>query len=215
MQKSKEITVHSIADTSIGMEEARARLCAQEQHAVDTVNWPEFSYLPGVTVAVGYGNKDIYVHFDVQEKAVLALNTETNASVCQDSCVEMFFAPSPGCYFNFEFNCIGTALVGRGAGRRNRELLETGAVQSIRRESSLGTGPFPERHQETHWWLTAAAALALMGLNGKGLEGQAFRANFYKCGDRLSTPHYLSWNPIDSPAPDFHRPECFGCLRFA
>ncbi|WP_449033796.1 carbohydrate-binding family 9-like protein, partial [Prevotella sp.] len=26
--------------------------------------------------------------------------------------------------------------------------------------------------------------------------------------------HFLSWNPIDLPAPDFHRPDFFGEIRF-
>ena len=39
-------------------------------------------------------------------------------------------------------------------------------------------------------------------------------ANFYKCGDKLQTPHFLSWNPIDLEKPNFHCPEFFGMLRF-
>ena len=27
------------------------------------------------------------------------------------------------------------------------------------------------------------------------LDGKTLRANFYKCGDKLQTPHFLSWNP--------------------
>ena len=40
------------------------------------------------------------------------------------------------------------------------------------------------------------------------------KANFYKCGDRLKQQHYLSWNPIDLPRPNFHCPEFFGELTF-
>jgi len=39
-------------------------------------------------------------------------------------------------------------------------------------------------------------------------------ANFYKCGDDTSKRHYLSWNPVKTPNPDFHRPEYFGTLNF-
>jgi hypothetical protein len=35
------------------------------------------------------------------------------------------------------------------------------------------------------------------------------RLNVYKCGDKLSTPHYLSLAPIKTTDPDFHRPEFF------
>ena len=30
----------------------------------------------------------------------------------------------------------------------------------------------------------------------------------------MSLPHYLSWMPIDTPKPDFHRPEFFGKINF-
>lgn len=34
-------------------------------------------------------------------------------------------------------------------------------------------------------------------------------ANFYKCGDDLPAPYYLSWNKIIAPKPDFHYPDFF------
>jgi len=40
------------------------------------------------------------------------------------------------------------------------------------------------------------------------------KANFFKCGDDTQQPHFLSWQPIDTPRPDFHRPEFFGFLQF-
>ena len=38
--------------------------------------------------------------------------------------------------------------------------------------------------------------------------------NFYKCGDKQVEPHYLSWNPVLTDNPDFHRPEYFGKVIF-
>ena len=46
------------------------------------------------------------------------------------------------------------------------------------------------------------------------LDGKTVRANFYKCGDKLQTPHFLSWNPIGLEKPNFHCPEFFGTLSF-
>ena len=46
-----------------------------------------------------------------------------------------------------------------------------------------------------------------------GLGGRYLRANFYKCGDLLSKPHFLSWQPITLPKPDFHQPSFFGLLK--
>ena len=51
----------------------------------------------------------------------------------------------------------------------------------------------------------------LIGLDPANLP-HSIRANFYKCGDKTAHPHYLSWSPIDTPKPDFHRPDFFGEL---
>ena len=39
------------------------------------------------------------------------------------------------------------------------------------------------------------------------------RANVYKCGDRTSHPHWMSWNPVRTL--NFHAPDEFGQLIFA
>ena len=48
----------------------------------------------------------------------------------------------------------------------------------------------------------------------QSLGGIVCRANFYKCGDGLSQPHYLSWNNIESGTPNFHLPQFFGEIFF-
>jgi hypothetical protein len=39
-------------------------------------------------------------------------------------------------------------------------------------------------------------------------------ANFYKCGDETAVAHYVTWNPIKTVNPDYHRPEYFGKVTF-
>ncbi|MBF0230732.1 MAG: hypothetical protein HQK63_14285 [Desulfamplus sp.] len=41
-----------------------------------------------------------------------------------------------------------------------------------------------------------------------------WRANFYKCADKTSHPHWLTWSPVDFPKPNFHIHESFGILKF-
>ena len=48
----------------------------------------------------------------------------------------------------------------------------------------------------------------------KPAPGVTWRANFYKCGDDTSHPHWLSWSCVDRPKPDFHAPTSFGTLVF-
>jgi hypothetical protein len=41
-----------------------------------------------------------------------------------------------------------------------------------------------------------------------------WRANFYKCGDQSSLPHWIMWSPVGEKL-NFHQPAGFGHLRFA
>ena len=65
--------------------------------------------------------------------------------------------------------------------------------------------------------LSYAIPLSLLQLFYPGYtwqKGKVMRANFYKCGDLTVHPHFLSWNPVTSEQPDFHRPCDFGELYF-
>ena len=53
--------------------------------------------------------------------------------------------------------------------------------------------------------------LSILGLDTDH-KPEKLLGNFYKCGDATEMPHYLSWNPIQTERPDFHRPEFFGEL---
>ncbi|MDD3966848.1 MAG: carbohydrate-binding family 9-like protein [Candidatus Marinimicrobia bacterium] len=44
------------------------------------------------------------------------------------------------------------------------------------------------------------------------MPGSRWRANFYKCGDKTSHPHWGSWQALDILI--FHQPESFGILEF-
>jgi len=72
---------------------------------------------------------------------------------------------------------------------------------------------FDEQRGVFSWELVVAIPLELMGLDPANLP-EKILANFHKCADDTNAPHFLSWNPIDTPAPDFHRPEFFGELYF-
>jgi hypothetical protein len=76
-----------------------------------------------------------------------------------------------------------------------------------------GQEPFQEREAQTPWKAWIKIPYELLGTDLKGLKEQGFKCNFYKCGDHLSKPHHLSWKPIETPEPDFHRPEFFKTLH--
>lgn len=182
---------------------------------IGEVPWPEFSYRPEVSFTAACSDNEIFLKYRVREQYIQATREKTNEMVCRDSCVEFFVSPADGTYFNFEFNCIGTCLVGHGTCREGRALLNPGVVDRIERLSTLGSNPFTERSGDFTWELTCAIPLDIF--SGSDLYkpwGKRFRANFYKCGDELTVPHYTAWNPIKTKNPDFHRPEYFGEIEF-
>lgn len=188
-----------------------------ERNKIDCLNWKDFSYKPRVEFVFGYSESEILIRFFVRESYFKAEKTGSNDNVFEDSCVEFFFLPEDdGIYYNFEFNGIGTCLLGAGTSRTGRQKADPGIIDRIRRVSSLGTSPIPERKEVTEWTLTVAIPIIVLFRHDiKTLRGKTCRGNFYKCGDRLSVPHYLTWNPVKTERPDFHRPEFFGVIEFS
>lgn len=184
---------------------------------IDNVNWPaEYPYKPKVEFRMAHTEDAILLHFKVREASVRAKYGKDNGSVWTDACVEFFSIPAgDGIYYNVECNCVGTILVGAGAGRANREHASQEVMDQVQRWSSLGREPFEERVEETSWDVALVIPYTVFYKHHiNSLDGKTVKANFYKCGDELQTPHYLSWNPIAIAKPDFHRPDFFGTLEF-
>ncbi|MEI6556397.1 MAG: carbohydrate-binding family 9-like protein [Paludibacter sp.] len=183
---------------------------------IDMLNWAtQFPYKPVCRFKIARSSNSLFIHFKVIEKNIRALYSTDQQSVWEDSCVE-FFCKQPGQdhYFNFEFNCIGTCLATK---RKGRELdvqpLSEQKMKSIIRFASLGNEPFDEKSGNIEWELTVEIPFDVIEIPHGNLP-ETLRANFYKCGDGTSVPHYLSWSHITTDKPDFHRPELFGELSF-
>ena len=181
------------------------------------VNWPdEFPDRPEVVFDMRCDGDEILLHFRVREDVTRAVCAADREPVWEDSCVEFFFAPAgDGLYYNFECSCTGKLWLCCGRGRENRIFLPDEAYSAVRRRSSLGSEPFGLREGGVSWELTLtipAEALAFHRLHSFG--GLHARGNFYKCGNMLPRRHYLSWAPVRTPSPDFHRPEFFAPIDF-
>lgn len=189
---------------------------AASWNAIDTMNWPKYSYRPQVQFRMAYCDSAFLLQYRVKEQAVRAVATADNGEVWKDSCVEFFITPADdGIYYNFEFNCAGTCLLSAGASRNGRESAQSALIASIRRQPSLGRHPFGERKGETEWDMALVIPYACLFKHPDySPSGKIAHANFYKCGDGLTVPHFLSWHPIKTEQPDFHRPEFFGTVKF-
>lgn len=186
------------------------------RHRIGELNWRGNDYSPEVSFSIARTRLEILLKYYVREKWFKAEKTETNQEVYEDSCVEFFVLPSgDGIYYNFEFNAIGTCLMGAGTGRHDRKRADPSVIKEIRRLASAGNRPVSESEGDFSWTLSLAIPFStLIRHKEDGREGSVFRANFYKCGDKLTVPHYLTWNPVGTEKPDFHRPEFFGSLEF-
>ncbi len=162
--------------------------------------------------------------FRVEDRYVACRHTRFQAQVCEDSCVEVFLQPRPNDgYFNFEMSCGGTlhATYVTDHRRDNGALAEATPLapeqgRQVAIRTTLPPVVQPEIATEVDWelafFIPSAVLEAYVGPLGP-LGGQEWRANFYKCADLTSHPHWAAWSPVD--ALNFHLPHCFGRLRFA
>lgn len=190
--------------------EAMVKNCTAE--TVDSVNWPDsFPYMPECRFRVARSKNYLAVGFDVRGKDLRATELSDNGRNWEDSCCEFFISPDGKSYFNIEINCIGSVLMARGEGRDGRVKVEEKEVARIIRHCSLEHKLFDCKGGLHSWQVAVVIPFDLIGLDPDKLP-ESVNVNFYKCGDLTATPHFVTWNPVGTPNPDFHRPEYFGKL---
>lgn len=197
---------------ALSMEAAgeQMELCAPK-YGVNCVNWKEaFPYHPITVFSIAHSSRYLYVNYFVRCNYLRAVNYRNNTNVCEDSCVEVFLRmPDSEEYWNFEFNCIGAVNASHRKDRKHPVRLTDGEIAEIKRYASCGANPFQELEGLFSWNVVIAIPFELMGLNASQFP-VTLTGNFYKCASATSMPHYLSWAPIHTEKPDFHRPEYFG-----
>lgn len=179
---------------------------------ISCVNWPEqFPYCPLTSVDIDNDKEYLYLHYHVEGKQLRALALNDQEPVWEDSCVEFFCrVPGDDRYMNIETNCIGTVVASRRLSRNDDvRPLSPDELQSIRRRTSLPHERIDERDGDFSWDVELDIPLTLI-FGGQPLcFPLTLMANFYKCADKTKLPHFVSWQPIDLPKPDFHCPQFF------
>lgn len=187
---------------------------------IDVENWGEYEYKPLVKFRIAYSGDEIYIQYYAKETTVKAVYGEDGGSLpYKDACFEFFSIPADdGIYYNLELNCIAKGTFAGGRDRKERTRYGDEVLSKIRRHSTLGDEAFGIKTSDGapfEYRITAAIPIEVFTLSEvKPLKGRTIRANFYRCGDEMPVPHYLTWSPVASPRPDFHKPEYFGYLRF-
>jgi hypothetical protein len=181
---------------------------------ISEVNWSSFPYKPSASFRIARSRTHLVIMYDVRGLDLRAVTLEENGPVWEDSCCEFFVSDnSDGTYYTFELNCIGTLLASKRRSRTDADMYSEEQLARIITHSTLERKQIEEDGVIRAWGTALCIPFDLIGLDEVCLP-DSIRANFYKCADMAAHPHYLSWNRIDIPQPDFHRPDFFGELKF-
>lgn len=188
---------------------------------IDQVAGEQPAHFPRVQAKLAYDAAALYIIFQVADRYVRTTAENYQDQVCEDSCVEFFFTPGEDIshgYFNFEVNCGGTVLFHHQKGRRFDDVPVSGTdFAQVEIAHTLPKIVYPEIDKALNWVVEYRLPFGVLSSYAHidtPTTGVRWRANLYKCADGSSHPHWLTWSPVDTPAPDFHRPEFFGMLIF-
>ena len=182
-------------------------------------NKPE--HFPKTKFKILYDENALYVFFKVWDKYIKATALAHQESVCKDSCAEFFFTPGDNSskgYFNLEMNCGGIMLFHfQKIPREGQIEIEKKEYNKIQILHSMPKIVNPELIEPTIW--TVAYSIPFDLINNyykisRPKQNSIWRANFYKCADKTSHPHWLTWSPVNFEKPNFHLPDSFGILKF-
>lgn len=179
--------------------------------------------LPVTSVKMIWGKEGINGIFKVEDHALLAKYTHDLEPVWRESCVEFYVKPKDSTgYMNFEFNCIGTLLCSHvidhertKEGFKDWRFISKEDCQDVLRKSSLEEPVPVEIKREIEWYLEFFIPISLLVkyFGNAGIQkGDEWKGNFYKCGDDLSDPHWISWSGVREL--NFHNPDDFGRITF-
>jgi hypothetical protein len=183
-------------------------------HWIDCVNWAGYPYKPDVKFRIAHNETNILLNYQIEEIDIKAVCNEDGGKVWEDSCVEFFITfPNQDFYTNIECNCIGKIVAEARTGKQHCLPVPFNLASLIERWSSAGSHPV--ENLSGKWEVSMIIPIAFFRFNGiTSFNGIHAKGNFYKCGDNLKVPHFLSWNPIKSEHPDFHLPQFFGDFFF-
>jgi len=187
-----------------------------QKDTIEFLNWKkEYPYRPISIFFVARSSSAIYIKYNIHGSMLRGIYYKDGDPVHEDSCVEFFCKlPDSDRYFNFEFNCIGTCSAASRVQRHEGvKSLSREELSKIERLPSIGRRAFIEMEGMFEWELTVKIPFDIIGIDPDRLPEKIY-GNFYKCADGTNSPHYVTWNQVLTPEPDFHCPEFFGELYF-
>jgi len=185
---------------------------------------------PRTEAKMRYDDANLYGLFRVEDRYVVCRHEGYQAHVYEDSCVEFFVRPAPDRgYLNFEMSCCGSLLLYYIDDWRRKphpadsdDEFEAFVKAPCEIGSRVSLFPSLPARIETEiadtvvWTLEFHIPLDVLAhyIGPLGtLAGQTWRANFNKCADGSSHPHWGAWASIGAEL-NLHQPDRFGVLKF-
>lgn len=179
------------------------------------------AHRPKVQAKLAWDDNALYIIFYVEDHYVRAVAKKYQDSVCKDSCVEFFFTPGSNLglsYFNIEINCGGTVLFCWHPEGRDAMPIAAKDCDKVEISHILPKIIDPEIKEFTTWTIEYRLPFTIVKkycpCAAKPAPAVVWKANFYKCADATSHPHWLTWSFVNYPSPRFHMPKYFGTLKF-
>ena len=164
-----------------------------------------------------WDDENLYVSFVCQDAHISVEQTEHDAPVYQDDCVEVFTSPDPARterYFNIEMN-VGGAFLDRYHPNGPGQSPEWDASGVKIATSVLGTLNNDD-DQDQSWTLEAAipfSNFASVAKRAPPRDGDMWRLNLNRLGGKVNAQH-SQWSRGMTPRPSFHTPDTFGQVHF-
>jgi len=199
------------AGTGVTLDQLSQKLNDYPVNTLTNDSWPQIPTICTTSFIVAHTGQNILLKFKVFNDYFGTAPRKINEEVHLDNCVEFFISfDHSDSYYNMEFNCQGVGKMAYGRQKGDRVFIEEADLRNIQ---TLTTAD--RQGDSFNWemtWLIPAEVFTFHQI--KTFDGLGASGNFYKCGDGLPQPHFLSWNRIDAELPDFHRPDFFGKLSF-
>ncbi len=146
----------------------------------------------------------LILRMETSEWPISVKAAKLNDEVCLDSCMEFFFTANTSDkeYINIEANAASVPLCYIGVDRYKRKALSP-CEEGVEFQTLI--------EFEKGWKLCVFIPFSFIEKHFSSVERE-MHANFYKCGEETPIEHYSVWNKIETPEPDYHRPEFFGKL---
>jgi len=214
MKKIHIPLIHSVSEDTV-IEEITILMDSLPKHHIDNEPWSKLTSNCQTSFSIAHIGTAILLKYYVNEDVIIVSMHHVNDPVHKDNCVEFFISfGAEKEYYNIEINCVGICLMGYGYDRVNRKILSKNIINKIRKTIIIKSSVQPASTNFA-WQITLVIPIEVFKYNNlKSLVGKNVRGNFFKCGDELPIPHFLTWNRIYAENPDFHLPEFFGQLEF-